>query len=197
MLTVTVEQFEKFGPCWLEDEAGRKKFRLLAKIRNEWTALDILNLPDVTSEDKLWAVLREEFIPAEILHEFACRCAESALSLIDSPDPRSVAAIAAKRAWLKCDIADEQLAAAWDAARDAAWAAAWAAARDAARDAAWVAARAAAWDAARDAAWAAAGVAARAAAGDAARAAAWAAALDAARDDQIKMLITMLEGDNQ
>jgi hypothetical protein len=165
MLTVTVEQFEKFGPCWLEDAEGRKKFRLLAKIRNEWSALDILNLPNeqVSPEDKLWAVLREEFIPAPVLHEFACRCAEQALSLVGNPDPRSVAAIAAKRAWLKGEINDEQL----DAARAAAW--------DAARDAAWDAAWAAAWDAARAAAW------------DAARA--------AARDAQITMLIDMLAGD--
>ena len=75
-------------------------------------------------------------------------------------------------------------AAAWAAARAAAWAAAgaaagdaaWAAARDAARAVAW----AAAWDAARAAAWAAARDAAWAAARDAARAAAWAAAWDAA-----------------
>ena len=145
MLTVTVEQFEKFGPCWLEDAEGRKKFRLLAKIRKEWSALDILNLPNeqVSAEDKLWAVLREELIPAPVLHEFACRCAEQALSLVDNPDPRSVAAVAAKRAWLKGDISDEQLAAAQDAAQDAA--------RAAAQDAAWAAARDAAWAAAQDA----------------------------------------------
>jgi hypothetical protein len=82
----------------------------------------------------------------------------------------------------------EDAAAAWAAARDAAWDAAGAAARDAAwdaaRDAARAAARAAAWDAAwaaaRDAAWAAARDAARDAAWDAARDAAWAAARDAA-----------------
>jgi len=78
------------------------------------------------------------------------------------------------------------LAAAGDAARDAAWAAAGDAARAAAWDAAWAAAwaaaRDAAWDAAGDAAWDAAGAAAWAAAGDAARDAAWAAAGDAARD---------------
>lgn len=62
-----------------------------------------------------------------VLHEFACRCAEQALSLIPNPDPRSMAAIAAKRAWIKGEISNEQL--------DAAGAAAWAAARDAARDA--------------------------------------------------------------
>jgi hypothetical protein len=84
-------------------------------------------------------------------------------------------------------------AAAWAAARDAAWDAAWAAARDAAwdaaRDAAWDAAwdaargaaRGAAWDAARDAARGAAWAAARDAAWDAARGAARGAAWDAAR----------------
>jgi len=78
-------------------------------------------------------------------------------------------------------------AAAWDAARAAAWdaagAAAWAAAWDAAWDAARAAARAAAWDAAG----AAAGAAARAAAWDAARAAAEAAA-GAALEPTVKQL---------
>jgi hypothetical protein len=114
-----------------------------------------------------------------ILHEFACRCAEDALALVEQPDERSVAGIAAKRAWLNGEITDKKLdyawAAAWDASQNVAWvasaaasAAAWAASRSAsraakaaARDAAWAAARAAAravsWaarDAAQDAAWA-------------------------------------------
>ena len=108
-----------------------------------------------------------------ILHEFACRCAEQALDIVQQQggtvDPRSRAAIAAKRAWMRGEMTDTELF----AARAAARAAAWAAARDAARDAAW----AAAWDAA----WAAARAAARAAAWDAARDAAWDAAWDAAR----------------
>ena len=93
--------------------------------RQEWTALDILRLPEdlVSNADKLWLVLREELIDAPILHEFACRCAERALFLIDNPDSRSVAAVAAKRAWLKGDITDRQLDSACDAAYDAACAA--------------------------------------------------------------------------
>ena len=156
MKTVTVEQFKSFRPCWLETAEGRKKFARIAAIRNEWTALDVLNLPDVSAQDKLWSVLREEFIEAPILHEFACRCAEYALSFVASPDPRSIAAIEAKRKWLCGEITDAELyaawAAAWDAAsaaaRDAASAAAWDAASAAARDVASVAAWAAAWDAA-------------------------------------------------
>lgn len=73
MKTVTVEQFRKFGPCWLETVEGRGKFARIAAIKNEWTALDVLNLPDVSAQDKLWSVLREEFIEAPTLHEFVCR----------------------------------------------------------------------------------------------------------------------------
>ena len=137
MKTITVEQFKSFRPCWLETAEGREKFARIAAIRNEWTALDVLNLPDVSAQDKLWSVLREEFIDAPILHEFACRCAEYALSFVASPDPRSIAAIEAKRKWLRGEITDAGLYAAWYAARYAAWDAA----QDAARAAAMVAAR--------------------------------------------------------
>lgn len=76
-------------------------------------------MPDeeVSAEDKLWAVLGPELVEEAILHEFACRCAEEALKLVDNPDPRSVAAIAAKRSWMKGEISGAELA----AARDAAW----------------------------------------------------------------------------
>ena len=147
MKTVTVEQFRKFGPCWLETAEGRGKFARIAAIKNEWTALDVLNLPDVSVEDKFWSVLREEFIDVPILHEFACRCAEYALSFVKSPDPRSIAAIEAKRKWLRGEITDVELYAARVAARVAARDAAWAAAQVVAR-----AASAAARDDARDAA---------------------------------------------
>ena len=152
MKTVTPEQFKGFGPCWLEDAAGRERFASIAALRAEWTALDVLNLPDVSATDKLWSVLREEFIDAPILHEFACRCAEYALSFVDNPDPRSIAAIEAKRKWLRGEIKDEELRAAWAAARAAAGAAARAAAM------------AATWDAVRDSAWDSADAAASAAA---------------------------------
>ena len=101
-----------------------------------------------------------------ILHEAACIFAEGALRVAKITDPRSWAPIEAKRKWLRGEITDNELAAAWDAASDAAWDAAWDAASDAARDAAWAAARAAAWDAAWAAAW------------DAAWDAAWAAQND-------------------
>lgn len=86
-----------------------------------------------------------------ILHEFACRVAEIALSKIKDADPRSFAAIEAKRKWMRGEITDDQLNAAWSAARSAAWSAtrsatwsaAWSAARSATRSAAWSAAESA------------------------------------------------------
>ena len=112
----------------------------------------------------------------QILHEFACQCAEDALALVEQPDPRSVAAIKAKRAWLRGEITDKKLAAAsaaaWAATDTWAYAAActaWAAADATAPDAAADAARDAALAAADGAAWAAACAAARNAARDAAR----------------------------
>ena len=189
MKTVTPEQFKKFGPCWLETAAGRQRYARVAAMRDEWSALDVLALDGVSNKDKLWAVLREEFIDAPVLHEYACRCAEYALTFVREPDSRSIAAIEAKRKWLRGEISNDDLTAARaaaDAAADAARAAADAAraAADAARAAADAAdaADAAAWaaaDAARAAAWAAA---------DAARAAAWAAA----REHEVKLLKELL-----
>ena len=169
MKTVTPEQFKEFGPCWLETAAGRQRYARVAAMRDEWSALDVLALDGVSNKDKLWAVLREEFIDAPVLHEYACRCAEYALTFVREPDSRSIAAIEAKRKWLRGEISNDDLTAAWDAA--------WAAARATARAAANAARAAAAW-AANAAAWAA--NAARAAAAWDANAAAWAAAAWAA-----------------
>lgn len=91
----------------------------------------------------------------DILHEFACQCAEEALAMVDPPDPRSVGAIAVKRAWLRGEATDSDLADAWSAARSAMGAAVWNASLSAARAAALAAARdsarysalAAVWDA--------------------------------------------------
>ena len=157
MKTITYEDFVSFKPCWLEDDENREEhaeqLARYRKMRDEWSALDILRLDDVAANDRLWLVLREELIDAHILHEFACRCADRAIARIGKPDSRSVAAIEAKRKWLRGEISDDELDAAWDAARAAAKyaarAAAMAAARAAARDAAMAAERAAARDAER------------------------------------------------
>jgi len=151
--------------------------------RETLTVQDILDL-NISADDKLWAVLREDMLDAAILHEFACRCAEEALKPIDNPDPRSIAAIATKRAWLRGEITDDELSAAWATAITAsndvvatAWAvyAASYAARSDAADAAVTAARTDAY-------------AAAAAAASACNTASWVAAHAAARDKQIEIL---------
>ncbi len=116
----------------------------------------------------------------ELLHEFACQCAENALALIDNPDPRSVAAIEAKRRWLNGEITDEELADTWTAA----WTAALA---DDAADAA--AAYSAAYSADCSAAWATAN---SAAVWNVECATAWDGDLAAAREKQDARLTEMV-----
>ncbi len=115
-----------------------------------------------------------------ILHEFGCRCPERALTrereMGREPDPRSWAAIEAKRQWLRREIDDAKLAAASAAARDAAWTVARVAASDAARVITTAATRAAVSVTASVAVWGAA----------------WAAGWDAARDVQNAKLEEML-----
>jgi hypothetical protein len=126
MKKVTIKDVLSWAPC---EEYTEERITKLFAGRESLTVADILEL-DIPYEDKLWAALREELIPAPILHEFACRCAEEVLKSVDKPDPRSIAAIEAKRAWLKREITDEELFEAGAAARYAAGAAAWAAARE-------------------------------------------------------------------
>ena len=120
-----------------------------------YSAGPILTLCEVWGEfaeqsDKIVAEYRRPLWGKDIsteLNEWACCNAEVALLVAEIEDSRCWEAIEAKRAWLRGEISDKELA----AARAAALAAAW----DAARDAAWDAARDAAWAAARDAARAA------------------------------------------
>ncbi len=159
---ITLSDIRAFSPCY-----DPSKY-----LPENWkgTAIDILNVTDCPAEDRLWVVLRNDFLTDRELRLFAVWCARQALAI-----PGNESEVCSNT----CDVAEryangqateEELAAARDAARDAAMAAAraaaWAAARDAAMDAAWAAAR----DAARDAA--------RYAAMDAARAAAWDAQIE-------------------
>lgn len=136
MKTVTLEEFKTFDPCWMESKEGTARLEEIGSRKKEWTALDVLRLEEVSPEDRLWAVLRKEFIPARTLHEFACRCAEEALRKAGVTDDRSWNAIRVKRLWMEGKATDAELYAAETAA--------WTAARTAAETAAWNAARAAA-----------------------------------------------------
>ena len=58
MKTVTYDQFLEFEPCWPDTEESCEKLKYHAPLKPEWSALDILALKDVSSTDKLLAVLR-------------------------------------------------------------------------------------------------------------------------------------------
>ncbi len=84
----------------------------------------------VHDDDKACATERTVLAMADatnLLYEFACFAAERALITERDrgrePDERSWSAIAARRAWLRGEADDEQLAAAWSAAESAAWSA--------------------------------------------------------------------------
>jgi hypothetical protein len=156
-ISVTLTTVRKWGPCYDAD-----RLKALAAGRRRITALEILDL-DIPAQDKLWAVLRNDFFSDGVLRLFACAFAETCIEIFErerADDNRPRNAIDVARRYAHGDATDEE--------RVAAVAAAWDAAVAAAGDA-----RAAAW-AAREAAVAAAGAAARDAAGDAA----WDAALE-------------------
>ena len=116
----------------------------------------------IHGKDKLAATSRRVLWmedASETLDHFACDVAEEALlrerEKGREPDPRSWKTIEIKRLHIAGKATDEELSAAWSAARSAAWSAAKLAAESAAKLAAWSAARSAAesaaWSAARDA----------------------------------------------
>lgn len=86
-----------------------------------FTALDILAIDGMSLGSKLYIVVRGDLAGDKALHEFACRCAERALSRIEHPDPRSVAPIEAKRKWMRGKISDGEMEYAYKAADNAAW----------------------------------------------------------------------------
>jgi len=173
VLVTSLYRLRKFRACKDRYE------HLVERLGPKWGDDDKINLLDILDcngvDDCLWALRATEKHPDgdRVMRLMAADFAEAVLPIFEKiypKDDRPRKAIRAARDYANGMITEQECAAAWDAALDAACAAAWAAAGDAALDAA----RAAAGDAARDAAWAAA----RAAAGDAA----WAAAGDAARD---------------
>ena len=176
-MKTTLNKIRAHSPC----ETGWKKLLLtLGKTKSDNDPLSLRTILDSNGlDDALWCLLAVDG-QDRIIRLYAVWCANQVRHLMT--DSRSVNALVVAEKYANGLANEEELAAARDAARAAAWDgdAAW----GAARAAAWGAARAAAWDgdAARDAAWDAARDAALAAAdGDAARAAARAAARDAAR----------------
>lgn len=67
MKAVTLERFKTFDPCWMETEDGRRRLEKIVSRKAEWTALDVLNLEEVSSCDRLQIVLRDDFVTKKSL----------------------------------------------------------------------------------------------------------------------------------
>lgn len=143
----------------LIDHVYRKERKFIPEDKKTFTALDLLEMEGFPDNLKLTLVLYDfDLIPKEVCNEFACRCAERALGNIKDPDPRSLAAIAAKRAWVQGKMTDAELQSAWDAAHNAVLDTAMANSFDAlsaAMDSAIIDARDSAWEASWHAAFSA------------------------------------------
>ena len=137
MKQFTIDDLRKFNPCY--DPA---KY-----LPEDWkgTVIDILNVTDCPANDRLWVVLRNEFMTDKQLRLFAVWCARQALSIPGNESEVCSNTCDVAERYANGDATDEELA----AASAAAWDAAWDAARDAARAAARAAASAAASAAAR------------------------------------------------
>ena len=83
----------------------------------------------VPANDILWLMLRNGFMSDKDLRLFAVWCAREALKLVENPDQRSIDACNVAERYANEQATDEELEAAWEAAREAAW--------EAARAAAW------------------------------------------------------------
>lgn len=118
----------------------------------EWATNSCRSLMDCWNKAKpgwlIWLATRDGVLTDRELHEFSLWSANQVRHLMT--DPRSTAALDAKRGWLDGEVSDKELAsaeeAAWAAAKSAAWAA---------ESAAWAASKSAAWAAVKSAAWAA------------------------------------------
>ena len=109
---ITIEDIMALKPCYNPVEKGH--------LPANWsgTIHDLLNNPHAPSVDMQWAVLR--LVDDKTNRLFAVKCARRALSGIDNPDPRSIAAcdVAERHAYGQATV--EQLREACGAAYDAA-----------------------------------------------------------------------------
>lgn len=134
---ITYDDILALNPC----------YNPIKYIPKDWkgTVLDICNMDDVKSEDKLWVVLREEFISEKVLRLFAVACCREIQHLMT--DPRSLKALDVAEAYANGKATKEELRTAANAAYAANVAAAFAATAYAATYMATTAAHAASADA--------------------------------------------------
>ena len=184
MIKITLNKIFEHDPC---TDGWEKILEAHGKSEPDDVEFNLVDALETNGlYDTLWSL---RCLPElnSLWRKYAVWCARQVEHLME--DQRSKDALEVAQRHSEELATDEELDAAWDAARDAARDAAWAAARSAAGSAARSAAGSAARSAARDAAGSAARAAARDAAGSAARAAAGAAAW-AAQQEKLKQILT-------
>ena len=145
-MKTTLNQIRAKSPC---RSGWEKLLAYLGKTKADDEPISIVTILDSNGlDDALWCLQAVKGREREI-RLFGVWCARQVQHLMT--DPRSIAALDVSERFANGNATKDELDAARDAARDAAWDAArdaaWGAARDAARDAAWDAARGAARDA--------------------------------------------------
>jgi hypothetical protein len=110
---VTLDEIMAWQPC---QPYTRERVAELFNGRQALSMRDIATL-DIPTEHRIWAMLH--FFTDRELHGLACDFAERMVHL--SGDGRSQVAIDTKRAWLRGETTDGELAAASNAAFDAVW----------------------------------------------------------------------------
>ena len=178
MKTINNDLIRSFGPCYDPSEKKIPDGETLSVL--DWVEKYRSVVPP---QDIIWLLCLNESLSDRDLRLFAVWCAREALSLIDSPDPRSVAACDVAERFANGEASQEEIIASYADATRAPYGAAYAAAR---------ASACAANRSTAFAAFAAAHAAAEAAAHAAPRAAARASAC-AAREKQLVKLLTYLK----
>ena len=155
MKAVSFKTVMAWEPC---DDFPEVRIKRLFRGRKALSIADILNMRSITRRDKLWAVLRNDFFTDRELRLMACDFAERVLPTFEAEYPddnRPRKAIEVSRRFAVDEATAEELECARSAARSAAGYAAWCAAMCAvyaAKSAACRAAEAASRRAARSAA---------------------------------------------
>jgi hypothetical protein len=177
-MKTTLNKIREHSPC---TTGWSKLLKHLGKTKADDAPLSIAAIVESNGLDDAFWCLRAVDGHDKELRLYAVWCARQVRHLMT--DPRSLAALDVAEAYAQGNANDDELAAAWDAAWDAARDSAWAATRTAA----WAATRTAARDATRTAARDAARDAARAAARDSAWDSAWAATRTAQKQELLRI----------
>lgn len=129
MLTTTLKDIRAKSPC---TDGWEKLLKHLdktgAEAKDDETPLSVLTVLESNGmDDALWVL--DNCVNSRICVLFACDCAESALHIFEKERPNDARPREAIKTARNPNSTEEEMAAARDAARDAAWAArdAWAA----------------------------------------------------------------------